>query len=273
MLKIYRNENLNLVDVLRGNLILRHLLQKISFYSMMIKRKVLQNFLKVIFITGGDSIVIKGVIFDMDGVIIESESIYMEAEKDFFKELGLEFTKKEREKYTGIPLDEIWKKIIEDYNLNFKYSINDLVEKHVEVFYQGLKEKDIQLMAGIEKWFEKLKEKNYKMIIASSSFPKIVNYIYQKFNLDNYMQGFINVKNIKDGKPNPEIFVKAAEKLDLIPKECLVIEDSMNGVLAAKKANMKCIAFNNRKDSLQNLEKADLVINKFNQKNFEKIFA
>lgn len=216
---------------------------------------------------------IKGVIFDMDGVLIESEAIYMESEKEFFKELGLEFTKEEREKYTGIPVDEIWKEIDKDYELKTKYSVNELIEKHIEIFYQGLKENDIQLMQGVEDWFKKLQENNYKMIIASSSFPKIVNYVYQKFNLAKYMEGFVNVNNIKNGKPDPEIFLKAAEQLALKPEECIVIEDSMNGVIAAKKANMKCVAFNNREDAMQNLEKADLLITEFNQENFNKIFA
>ncbi len=78
------------------------------------------------------------------------------------------------------------------------------------------------------------------MIIASSSFPKIINYIYQRFNLDNYMEVSIDLANIENVKPDPEIFIKVAKSLDLEPDQCLVIEDFENGVEAAKNAGIKC---------------------------------
>lgn len=215
---------------------------------------------------------IKGIIFDMDGVIIESESIYMESEKDLFKKYGIELNDKEREKFTGVTLDEIWKKINKKYNIEAKYNLENIIEDHVESFYQGLKENNIQMIEGVENWIKKLSKMNRKMLIASSSFPRIVNYIYQKFDLDHYMEGFIDISSIQNGKPDPEIFIKAAKLLGLDSNQCLVIEDSENGVTAAKKAGMKCVAYNGRNSSFQNLSKADLIIKEYNDLNFSKIF-
>lgn len=215
----------------------------------------------------------KGIIFDMDGVIIESEQLYMEIDREIFKKYGLELTKEEREKYTGIPLDEIWLKLNQDYNLDPQYNLEDIVEDHVESFYQGLKESDIQLIEGLDTWFNKFKQMNIKMLIASSSFPKIVDYIYQKFNLDRYMEGYVNLDDVKKGKPDPEIFIKAAETMNLSPKDCIVIEDSENGVLAAKRASMSCVAYNGRNSTFQNLDRADLIIGEYNKSNFDKVIA
>ena len=215
----------------------------------------------------------KGIIFDMDGVIIESEPLYMEIDREIFKKYGLELTKEEREKYTGIPLDEIWLKLNQDYNLDQEYDLEDIVEDHVESFYQGLKESDIQLIEGLNNWFNKLKKMNIKMLIASSSFPKIVDYIYQNFNLDRYMEGYVNLDDVEKGKPDPEIFIKAAETMKLSPEDCIVIEDSENGVLAAKRASMKCVAYNGRNSTFQDLDRADLIIDEYNQSNFDRVIG
>lgn len=216
---------------------------------------------------------IKGIIFDMDGVIIESESIYMEAEKDLFKKYGLKLNKEEREKYTGVPLDEIWQEINRNYNIEDKYDLEDIILDHVDSFYSGLKNSNVKMIAGLENWLKNLKKLDIKMIIASSSFPKIINYIYYRFTLGNYMEGFIDLANIENGKPDPEIFIEAAKSLDLKPDQCLVIEDSENGVKAAKNAGMKCVAFNGRNSTFQNLDKADLIIEEYSESNFSKIFG
>jgi len=119
---------------------------------------------------------------------------------------------------------------------------------------------------------KKLSKINKKMIIGSSGFPRIIKYVYQKLNLNKYMEEFIDINKINNGKPNLEIFLQAANALNTNPKNCIVVEDSENGIKAAKNAGMKCVAYNGRNSNFQNLELADFIINKYNDENFKKIF-
>lgn len=103
------------------------------------------------------------------------------------------------------------------------------------------------------------------MALASSNNRKTVDLIVEKFNLDKYLSVIMSGEDVKEGKPNPEIFIKTAEKLGLSPTDCIVIEDAENGVLAAKSAEMKCIGLKNPGSGNQDLSKADLVVNSFQE--------
>ncbi len=215
----------------------------------------------------------KAVIFDMDGVIVDTEPIYKEVNDDVYAKYGLEISEKELERYIGVNLIETWKDIMERYELNDDYKLNDIIEDHIYNYYKGLGASDeLELMSGLEEWFEYLKENDYKMIIASSSYEPIVEFIYQKFDLGKYMEGYVDGMQVENGKPDPDIFLKALEKLGVAAEECLVIEDSEHGVNAAKAAGIEVVAFDRREEAEQNLSNADLIINEFNQQNLHKIF-
>lgn len=218
---------------------------------------------------------IKAVIFDMDGVIVDSEPIYKEIDQEIFWKYGFDISPEEISNYVGINLLEAWTEILEKYEIDEEYSnyeVEDFIEEHVNVYYQKLSEKeDLSLMPGVKDWFEFFKDNGYKMIIASSSYSPVIEYIYQTFELGQYMSGYVDGDAVENGKPAPDIFLKAADKIDVEPEKCLVIEDSEHGVNAAKSAGAKVVAFNRAKDSTQDLSKADLIIEKFNQENLNKV--
>ena len=146
------------------------------------------------------------------------------------------------------------------------------MEDHIHESYQGLAEaEDLELMPGVKKWFEFLKDHGYKMIIASSSYAPVIEHVYQRFELDQYMEGYVDGNAIENGKPAPDIFLKAAEKMGVKAEECLVIEDSEHGVNGAQKAGAKVVGFNRAQDQSQDLSKADLIIEEFNQENLQQI--
>ncbi|MBS4535749.1 HAD family phosphatase [Clostridium sp. D2Q-14] len=214
----------------------------------------------------------KGIIFDMDGVIIDSEPMYMEIDKKFFKDHDICFNDEEIESYVGVNMREVWGDILKRFNLEHKHTSKDMYEKQMDSFYKNMKDnEELTLMDGLEEWLKYFKEKKVKMIIASSNHDKVIKLIYDKFNLDNYMIGYVDGNTVENGKPAPDIFLKAAEKLELNPKDCLVIEDSQNGVKAAKSAGMKCVGFNNRESEFQSLDRADIVIDHFNRENLNKV--
>ena len=218
---------------------------------------------------------IKAVIFDMDGVIVNSEAIYEQADKEIFKHYGINLSDEELQNYIGVNLLDIWTDLLSKYQLKDQYSdyqVEDFIEEHVHSHYEVLSESDeLNLMPGIKDWFEYFKANNYKMIIASSSYAPIIELIYQKFGLDKYMEGYVDGNSVEKGKPEPEIFLKAAEKLQLKAEECLVIEDSEHGITAANKAGMKSIGFARNTDYNQDLSSADILIKEFNQQNLAKL--
>lgn len=218
---------------------------------------------------------IKAVIFDMDGTIVDSEPIYERTNKKIYQEYGLDLTEQDYERHLGSNLKDIWRDILERYQVKEEYAhykIEDFMEEHIHSSYQALAEADdLELMPGIKEWFNFLKDHGYQMIIASSSYEPVVEYIYQRFNLDQYMAGYVDGNAIENGKPAPDIFLKAAEKLNLEPQECVIIEDSENGVNGAYQAGAKVVGFNRAQSESQDLSKADLVIEEYNQENLQKM--
>ena len=107
------------------------------------------------------------------------------------------------------------------------------------------------------------------MGLASSNNEDAVEAIKNKFGLDKYIEVFTNGEAVTKGKPHPEIFLLTAGQLGLKPEECLVIEDSRNGVLAAKAAGMKCVGFRNKNSGVQDLSEADLIVGSYKELTME----
>jgi len=212
------------------------------------------------------------VIFDMDGVIVDTEPIYKSVNDGVYAKYGLDFKEEDLEKYIGVSLRETWKDIMENNKLNGDYKIDDIIEDHIYSYYQGLESaSELELMPGVEEVFKFLKENDFKMVIASSSHEPIVKYIYQRFELGRYMQGFVDGTAVENGKPAPDIFLKALEKLGTNLENCFVVEDSEHGVNGAKKAGLKVIGFEQRQNADQDLSSADLIIPDFSQESLDKI--
>ena len=218
---------------------------------------------------------IKAVIFDMDGTIIDSEPIYREVNQEIYGKYGFKLSQEDYDRHMGANLKDIWEDILERHQVKEEFShykVEDFMEDHIHESYQGLAEaEDLELMPGVKEWFEFLKDHGYKMIIASSSYAPVIEHVYQRFELDQYMEGYVDGNAIENGKPAPDIFLKAAEKMGVKAEECLVIEDSEHGVNGAQKAGAKVVGFNRAQDQSQDLSKADLIIEEFNQDNLQQI--
>lgn len=210
---------------------------------------------------------ISTVIFDMDGVIIDSEPVYFEVEQGLFNELGLELTREEHSKYVG--RSDLWKTVKENYGLDF--DIDEIHEKgkrrYLEIISTSFDDGPIDGVAGLIK---DLHDNDVTLVLASSSEMNHIELILTKFNLLKYFDLRISGADLETSKPHPEIFLKAAEMADAKPENCLVIEDSMNGVRAAKAANMKCIGYKNPNSGDQNLSDADWIISSFDEFDLER---
>jgi HAD superfamily hydrolase (TIGR01509 family) len=206
----------------------------------------------------------KAVIFDMDGVLVNSEPFYVEVEQTNFRQLGLEISEKEHQTYQGTATDQMWKIIKERHSL--KQPVDELVEMTnslVTPYFNSLEE--MEPMPGVEQLIKKLKEKGFPLALASSSTPDVIDIILKKTGLRKYFDVVVNSQLAGASKPEPDIFMLAAKKLAVHPKKCLVIEDSTNGIKAAKSAGMFCIAFAGPGSELQDQSQADLIVTDFGE--------
>ncbi|AGF55928.1 beta-phosphoglucomutase family hydrolase [Clostridium saccharoperbutylacetonicum] len=204
----------------------------------------------------------KAVIFDMDGVLVDSEPMYFEIERYLFSYFKVNVSKEQHEALVGTSLENMWEKLIKDNNLKqSKEKIVDYHKKYVIKHVEGLRE--LLPTKNIKELLEDLKEKDIKIGLASSSPKDLINIILNKLNIKKFFQIIVSGDEVEKSKPHPEIFIKVAQLLNVAPNECVVIEDSSNGVNAAVAAGMKCIGFSNPHSGKQNLENADIIINEF----------
>lgn len=209
----------------------------------------------------------KAVIFDMDGVIIDSEPVHFEVEGELLEELGGVFDEEEHSSFVGTTDYAMWDTFKREFNL--KPSVEEMVEMKKERFIENLHR--IPLVENVTKVMSILQDNGYLMALASSNNRKAVDAIIERFHLGKYLAYSISGEDVKNGKPDPEIFLTAAKNLNVEPENCLVIEDAANGVKAAKAAGMKCIGFKNPNSGNQDLSKADLVMDSYDQFDLEKI--
>ncbi|AIS52963.1 phosphorylated carbohydrates phosphatase [Thermoanaerobacter kivui] len=205
---------------------------------------------------------IKAVIFDMDGVIIDSEPLHIKLEGELFKKLGVEVSEEEHLSFVGSSSYYMWSKIKEKFNL--PYSVEELVEMDRKRYLEYvLNTGEIIPVKGIKEAVEILFANEYKLAVASSSPIDVIQLVVKKLRIDKYFEVLISGDYVKNSKPEPDIFLYTADKLGVKPHECVVIEDSHNGVQGAKKAGMKVIGFKNPNSGNQDLSAADSIIDSF----------
>jgi HAD superfamily hydrolase (TIGR01509 family) len=202
------------------------------------------------------------VIFDMDGVLVDSEPYYMDVEQTTFKELGLNISEEEHLTYQGTAYDRMWQMIKEKHEI--KKTVDELVEfsvQHIASSFSALEK--IEPMPGVEDLIKRLIKRNVPIALASSSYLEVITIILRRTGLDKYFEVVVDNIRAQSSKPDPDIFLLAAKELGIAPEKCAVIEDSTNGVLAAKAAGMYCIAFAGPNTGAQDHSQADLIITNF----------
>ena len=213
----------------------------------------------------------KMVIFDMDGVLIDSEGFYKDINYQYFEELGVTITEEEYKSFIGISASLMWGYIKEKGNLSEEVSVLKKGEKDRK--YKYLAEKPLEAMPGIPALLPQLKKKNYALALASSSDRKNIEVIVQKLDITSYFDVMVSGEEVENGKPAPDIFLKVSKAVNIAPQNCCVIEDSNNGARAAKAAGMQCIGLRSPNSGHQDLSMCDLVIDNFEEENVQKIFA
>ena len=183
---------------------------------------------------------IEAVIFDLDGLLIDSEPLWQEAEILIFKQVNLVLTSELCRQTQGLRIDEVvdyWYRQYPWTNLS-KLEVEELiVNKVIELIHlKG------QPLPGVAQAIAFAKNQNVKIALASSSTSQIIQAALQKLNLTEVFVEIYSAESEMLGKPHPGVYSTTAQKLNVPPQSCLALEDSLNGVLAAKAAHMKCVA-------------------------------
>lgn len=202
---------------------------------------------------------IKAIIFDMNGVIADDERLHEEAYRQVMASHGLKLTKQEyQQNYMGRPNKVNFENIKKKYNLTV--SVDDLLRAKSTAYLQ-LAKQYLQPVAGAARAI-RIFAKKYILGLVSSSPLVEVKMVLEHFRLADYFSVIVSGDDVTIGKPDPEPYLLAAKRLKLPPSQCMVFEDSKQGIIAAKAAKMKVVALSTNL-SPEDLKLADLVVGDF----------
>ena len=199
---------------------------------------------------------VKAVIWDMDGIIADTAQYHHKGWQIVFRKRGTNYTEEDFRRNTGKRSDTIVREVFgEKIPQN---EITEIIQEKDETFRQLMGQK-IKLFPGVLKLITSLKEHGFKIAIASSAPMENIQLITRSLKIDNHFDAIISGWEVTKGKPHPQTFLLAAEKLGVEAENCIVIEDAISGVAASKRAGMRCIAVTNT-TSREELREADLII-------------
>lgn len=212
----------------------------------------------------------KAIIFDMDGVIIDSEWIHFHMICKYLEEFGIKIAEDECSVFAGMANREIFACLKAKYGL--QHTAEELTTVYMTRYINFLNSaKDIKPIAGVDALIKGIHGLGLPMALASSASPENIATVLGKFELDGYFKIAVSGCDMTASKPAPDIYFRAAEMLNVNLSQCVVIEDSTNGIKAAKAAGMKCIAYRNPNSGKQDLSLADVIIDSFEGLNFVKV--
>ena len=213
---------------------------------------------------------IKTVIFDMDGVIVDTEPVHHFAYEQHFKELDITVTPEMYAEFTGSSTKNIYSIIKDRFDLTD--DVQTLVEGKRRLFNAAFDHKeDLYLLKGVEDLIKELYAKGMQLVLASSSANETLDRIFTRFEFHPYFTYKVSGEDFPKSKPHPAIFLKAAELSKTPIENCIVIEDSTNGIIAANAAGIYCVGYKSVNSKLQDYSLADKVISHFKELDYDKI--
>ncbi|MFT7442668.1 MAG: beta-phosphoglucomutase, partial [Maribacter sp.] len=206
----------------------------------------------------------KCVIFDMDGVIIDSEEIHKKAYYETFISIGVDVSDDLYKTLTGSSTINAFQRLVTHFklDLNPEELVLNKRKRYVNFFEN---DPTLHLVDSVEELIKHCYNKGFTLILASSSAMVNIDRVFNRFNLNQYFSAKISGADLSASKPHPEIFEKAAVLGNTPKKNCVVIEDSDNGIKAANDAGIFVFGYRNKMSEDQTLENANFIIDDFSQ--------
>jgi len=202
--------------------------------------------------------VIQAIVWDMDGVLIDSEPLWRQAEVEVLSSLGVPITMPDTIETMGRRIDDV---------IRLWFNRSPWEGPSIDVVAQNVVERVIELVnetgevkPGVYEAFALLRSCNMRMALASSSSSVLISAVLQKLELNDFLEFAHSAEHEEFGKPHPAVYLTAARKLGLAPQECLAFEDSGAGVEAAKNAGMKCLCIPDPAIDSNKIQRADLIL-------------
>ncbi|RAV30609.1 HAD family hydrolase [Sinomicrobium soli] len=205
----------------------------------------------------------KHVIFDMDGVLVDSEPIHMQILGEVMQAKGVHISREYHFGLVGMGALMMWEKLQKDFKL--EGGAAELLEAHKSYFFEVIGEREVPLTRGITDLLDRLKAEGVRLSLGSSSPVRLIEIFMEKAGLSGYFDHVVSSEHVARGKPFPDIFLRIAALYGIAPETFVVIEDSTNGVKAARAAGMKAVGYRNPNSGNQDLSLADLLIDDFEE--------
>lgn len=198
---------------------------------------------------------IKAVLFDLDGLLVDTEVVSLKIYQEIVSEYGFQFSKEEYAKhYSGKTEVENIHRLIDTYHLSLTHQecLDKVLDMEQKLITQG-----VELKAGVKPLLQFLNKNHFKIALATSSTRERAISILKRHNILHYFDAFVFSEDVNSSKPNPEVFLITCEKLHVAPEEAIVLEDSENGIMAAYNAHIPVICIPDMKKPTQDyLDKA-----------------
>jgi len=203
----------------------------------------------------------KAVIWDMDGVIADTGAAHFAAWREVMAELGRPFDEADFRRIFGIVNPDAIRLLLGETVSSHEIArISERKETRFREAVQG----QVSLLPGVKTWLERLRQQGYRQAIASSAPRPNIEVLLHALNIGPYFQATVSAEDVTKGKPDPSIFLRAAAALGVSPTRCVVVEDAVAGVEAARRAGMVCLAVATTQPA-ERLSNADLVVKRLTE--------
>ncbi|MDL1913141.1 MAG: HAD family phosphatase [Bergeyella sp.] len=213
---------------------------------------------------------LQAVLFDMDGVIVNTEPLHKKAFYKVFGNLGIHVSSEFYASFMGSSTKNVVNKLVNEFSLDMSQEkILSEKRKYFKYFFDT--EEGFSLLPGVKDLIETYHEAGITLVLASSASKSSIEWVFDKFDLHPYFKDKISGESLQESKPHPEIFEIAARRSGTPKKNCMVIEDSTNGIKAARKAGIFCAAYSSNFNHGQDYSLANIVVENFSSLKPEKL--
>ncbi len=203
----------------------------------------------------------KAVIFDMDGVLVDSEPLHYESDITLLERLGISAPEGYLDRFVGMTNPVMWAEIAREFAI--EKDVEEILNAQLSLKLKLLKKANLKPIDGIPELLAEIRKARIPVAVASSSSAIFIKEVLARIGVARYIDAYVSGENVPKSKPEPDVYLKAAETIGVEPAFCVAIEDSKNGAIAAKRAGMKCVGYRNPHPGNQDLSVCDLVVDDF----------